>query len=53
MACEVARQSGAKRLMLFHHEPTYNDEKIAEIEMEAREWFPNTDAAYEGLEIVL
>lgn len=53
MACEVARQCGARRLMLFHHEPTYNDEKIAEIELEAREMFPDTDAAYEGLEIVL
>lgn len=53
MACDVARQAGAKRLMLFHHEPTYSDDQIAEMEMEARKLFPNTYAAYEGLELVL
>ncbi len=51
MACEVARASGSKQLVLFHHEPTYDDEMIASIEAECRQQFPNTCAAREGLEI--
>ncbi len=53
MACEVARLSEAKRLALSHHEPRYDDAMIAELEREAQQLFPNTVAAYEGLEIVL
>ncbi len=53
MACEVARVCGARRLVLFHHEPRYDDEQIAEMEREAQHYFPETTAAYEGLEIVL
>lgn len=53
MACEVARQSGARRLVLTHHEPRHDDEMIARLEREARELFPETAAAYEGLEITL
>lgn len=53
MACEVARLANAARLVLFHHDPRYNDEQIAAIEQEAQHLFPNTMAAYEGLEIVL
>lgn len=53
MACDVARLSGAKQLVLCHHEPRYTDEQIAAIECEAQARFPNTLAAYEGLEIVL
>jgi len=37
--------------VLFHHEPTYDDATIAEIEERARKIFPTTRAAYEGLEI--
>jgi phosphoribosyl 1,2-cyclic phosphodiesterase len=53
MACDVARSCGARQLVLFHHEPRYNDEQIAEMECEAQRLFPATLAAYEGLEIVL
>jgi len=53
MACEVAQMANARRLVLFHHEPLYTDEKIAEIEHKAQTLFPETIAAYEGLEIVL
>lgn len=53
MACEVAMQSRAKRLVLFHHEPMYDDEKIETIERQAQTLFPDAIAAYEGLEIVL
>ncbi len=53
MACEVARQCQAKRLVLFHHEPMNDDATIEAIEREAQKLFPQTMAAYEGLEIVL
>lgn len=53
MAAEVAIQSGAARLVLFHHEPRYDDATIEQLEREARELFPNTVAAYEGLTIEL
>jgi phosphoribosyl 1,2-cyclic phosphodiesterase len=53
MAVEVARQSGAKQLVLFHHEPRYDDAAVAQLECEAKELFPTSCAAYEGLEITL
>ncbi len=53
MAAEVARQCGAKQLVLFHHEPRYDDEQIAKIECETQKLFPACRAAYEGLEIAL
>lgn len=53
MACDVARECGAKQLVLCHHEPRYGDDKIAELERKAQERFPNTIAAYEVLELVL
>ena len=53
MACEVARQAGAGRLVLFHHEPRYDDAAVAALEDTARRIFPNSIAAYEGLEIEL
>lgn len=51
MACAVARACSAKRLVLFHHEPTYDDATLAEIEASAQQMFPNTCSAYEGLEL--
>jgi phosphoribosyl 1,2-cyclic phosphodiesterase len=51
MAIAVAQACNAKELVLFHHEPTYEDATIAEIEENARKIFPNTRTAYEGLEI--
>ncbi len=53
MACAVARQCEAKRLVLFHHEPLYDDAKIESMERGAQELFPQSIAAYEGLEIEL
>jgi phosphoribosyl 1,2-cyclic phosphodiesterase len=51
MAIAVAKACNAKRLVLFHHEPTYDDEKLAMIEATARKTFPGTCSAYEGLEL--
>jgi phosphoribosyl 1,2-cyclic phosphodiesterase len=53
MACEVAREAGARRLVLTHHEPRYDDEQVADLEAQARALFPDTTAAFEGLEIRL
>ena len=53
MACAVAKMANARRLVLFHHEPRYDDAKIAQIERETQKIFPQTQAAYEGLEITL
>jgi ribonuclease BN (tRNA processing enzyme) len=53
MACEVAAAAGVEKLVLFHHDPAYEDGVIDEIEREAQTRFENTIAAYEGLEIAL
>ena len=51
MAIAVAKAAKAKQLVLFHHEPQYNDETIATMEAEAQQDFPATLSAYEGLEL--
>jgi len=48
MACETARSAQVGRLVLFHHDPNYDDEMIAAIERQARKLFPHTMAAQEG-----
>jgi phosphoribosyl 1,2-cyclic phosphodiesterase len=50
-AAQLAGAAGAKRLFLFHHDPTHNDEKVFAMEAQARTIFPATQAAVEGLEI--
>jgi ribonuclease Z len=46
-AATVARQAGAKRLLIGHFSSKY--EKLDLFEQEAREVFPNTDLALEGV----
>ncbi len=53
MACAVAGSAGARRLVLTHHEPSYDDDTISQIEHDAKKLFPQVCAAYEGLEIRL
>ncbi len=53
MAIEVAQSAGAKRLVLTHHEPQYEDETIQAIERRARDCFPNLQAGFEGLEVII
>jgi ribonuclease BN (tRNA processing enzyme) len=48
---KLAREAGAKRLFLYHHDPTHNDEKIFEMEAGAKALFAGAQAAIEGLEI--
>lgn len=51
MALDVQKQSHAKSLAFFHLEPSYLDEKIANIENEYKLKEPNCFVAKEGLEI--
>jgi ribonuclease BN (tRNA processing enzyme) len=51
MACELAKAAGVRELLLFHHDPGYSDETIARMELEARNIFPHTKAAREGMEV--
>jgi ribonuclease BN (tRNA processing enzyme) len=49
MACEVAAAAQVGTLLLFHHDPAYDDGVIDEIERKAQMKFEKTVAAYEGL----
>ena len=49
-AAETARQAGAQRLVLTHLSSRYADDP-RQLEREARDVFPNTTVAYDGLEI--
>jgi ribonuclease BN (tRNA processing enzyme) len=53
MATGVARAAHVRQLILFHHEPTYDDNELDTMEAEARAQFANTRSAYEGMEIDL
>jgi ribonuclease BN (tRNA processing enzyme) len=53
MATEAASEAHVGKLVLFHHEPTHDDEKLDALQEEARGHFAQTSAAYEGLEIDL
>lgn len=53
MACEVASAAGVGRLVLFHHDPSYDDAKLDELQARARGLFPNVQTAYEGLTLDL
>jgi phosphoribosyl 1,2-cyclic phosphodiesterase len=46
---KIARLAGAKRLVLYHHDPTQSDAAVHDKERRAREAFADVVAAYEGL----
>lgn len=58
---DLARQAGVKRLLLFHHEPTYSDDQLQAVQEKAVEYQTQEAAlppyevmiAYEGLELDL
>jgi phosphoribosyl 1,2-cyclic phosphodiesterase len=52
-AAGLAKAAGAKRLILFHHDPMQNDAAVRDKEKRAKAFFPNTMAAFEGLTIEL
>jgi phosphoribosyl 1,2-cyclic phosphodiesterase len=53
MACEVATSARVRLLILFHHDPSYSDARVESMEESAKKKFPKTQAAFEGLEIII
>ena len=51
MAVETARAANVRELVLFHHDPAYDDMQLDRMEAEARASFAHTRSAYEGMEI--
>ena len=45
----LAKTAGAKKLVLFHHDPMQTDAAVREKEQRAKAIFPNVIAAHEGL----
>ena len=52
-AAHLAASAGVGRLLLFHHDPAHDDAALERILAQAREVFPATDLAREGLAIEL
>ena len=52
-AVNVVMESGAKELVLFHHDPDHTDAVIDKVVKEARNYYPKVRAAAEGMEIKL
>jgi phosphoribosyl 1,2-cyclic phosphodiesterase len=50
-AVNVAMESGAKELVLFHHDPEHEDACIDNVVKEARNYYPGVRAAAEGMEM--
>lgn len=51
MTVRLAEAARVKQLVLFHHAPGRDDTAVDHLEATARQRFPNTIAAYEGLVI--
>ncbi|HVE87072.1 MAG TPA: MBL fold metallo-hydrolase [Myxococcales bacterium] len=47
-AAQIAREVGARRLFLFHHDPAHNDDVVRAMAEEARGHFPEVEPAREG-----
>ncbi|MGA3209725.1 MAG: MBL fold metallo-hydrolase [Terriglobales bacterium] len=52
-AINVAMESGARELVLFHHDPDHDDSCLDGVVREARNYYPKVRAAAEGMEIRL
>ena len=50
-AVNIVMESGAKELVLFHHDPDHDDNCIDSVVKAARDYYPNVRAAAEGMEI--
>jgi phosphoribosyl 1,2-cyclic phosphodiesterase len=52
-AINVVMESGARELILFHHDPDHDDDCIDSVVSRARDYYPKVRAAAEGMEIRL
>ncbi len=52
-AVNVVMESGAKELILYHHDPDHTDTMIDTVVANARNYYPKVRAAAEGMEIGL
>ena len=52
-AINVVMESGAKELILYHHDPDHDDRCLDQVVKEARNYYPKVRAAAEGMEMVL
>ena len=50
-AVNIVMESGARELVLFHHDPDHTDVVIDKIVHDARNYYPKVRAAAEGMEI--
>ncbi len=50
-AVNIVMESGAKELILFHHDPEHDDECIDKVVKEARNYYPKVRAAAEGMQV--
>jgi phosphoribosyl 1,2-cyclic phosphodiesterase len=48
---KIARVAGARRLVLFHHDPMQGDAAVRDKEQRARRVFPDAVAAHEGMQL--
>jgi phosphoribosyl 1,2-cyclic phosphodiesterase len=53
MAIECRKQKNAKRLVFFHYDPSYDDDKLNRIQEQYKQIDQQSILAYEGLEINL
>src|SRR3984957_7409892 len=52
-AVNIVMESGAKELILYHHDPDHTDAIVDKVVKDARNYYPKIRAAAEGMEIVL
>jgi phosphoribosyl 1,2-cyclic phosphodiesterase len=52
-AAETARDAGVKQLVLFHHDPSHDDDAMRKLTSSARQHFESTVAAAEGWTVEL
>ncbi len=52
-AVNVVMESGAKELILYHHDPDHTDAIVDKVVEDARNYYPKVRAAAEGMEILL
>ena len=45
----LVKEAGAKKLVIFHHDPTHDDDKMDAIAEEADKVHPGTIVAREGM----